>query len=141
MNKKVVSIAVAFLVVVFAGLTFTSSHKVSPKLGNIGFGEECNATTSAAIWANVPHVIATTSSSMYPDIHTLCSVIIGTTDATAWEIRDATSSTDVASTSIFSGAASIANGTNMPFNVSIKRGLIINTAAAFSAGRYTFTYR
>lgn len=134
------NISLAALVIVLALAVFSHLPKNPVNLGNVDQGSECTATTSASIWANIPHVIATTSSSMYPDIHTLCSVIIGTTDASIVEIRDATSSTDVASTSIAVLAASPANGSNMPFNVSIKRGLIINTVSGF-AGRYTITSR
>lgn len=67
------------------------------------------------------------------------SYIITGTSATVIEIKDATSTTDLASTSIATFAASTAAGT-YTFDTGFSRGLIINYLGAF-AGQGSITYK
>ncbi len=135
-NSGLIVIGLGILVI----LLMFGLQKSSPiKLGSSIDGQSCTATTSAASWAAVPRVIATSTNGV-PNIHTLCAVFIGTTHASIVEIKDATSSTDVSSTTIAILGASPANGSEMLFDVDIKRGLIVNTLTGFT-GVYTFTYK
>lgn len=127
LNKKIAGVVVAIL-----ALFGVSS--VSTNFGSVARSSEYHAKTSAAIWANVPKQI-------FDGAGTFGSIVIGTTDATIVEFRDATSSTDIASTTIAIVAASPAIGSTMTFDYAVKRGLFVNTTSAFSAGRYTITYR
>lgn len=104
------------------------------KLGSVNRSNEYRATTTLAAWANIPHMITSDSSAV------LGSVVIGTTHASIVEIWNATSSTDIASTTIAVIAASPVIGSTMTFDVAAPRGLMVNTVTGFT-GRYTITYR
>lgn len=71
---------------------------------------------------------------------TLGSVVIGVTSGTTFVIKDANSTSDSASTTLVSVAASPAIGSTMTFDVAFSRGLFIDFPASF-VGRYTVTYR
>ena len=126
-NKKIVGVVIAVLALF--GIT------QAPSVGSVTRSNEYNATTTAAGWAD--HQFIGTADS----IGTLGSIIIGTTDATIVELRDATSTTDIASTSIAVIAASPAIGSTMTFDYAIKRGLSVITTSSFANGKYTITFR
>lgn len=132
-GKFLLAIISVFIVL---GALIVIGHKTPgrPTEGSAVLGNDYIATSSASIWAGIPHVIATST-----NIQSLGSVIVTTTDASVVQIMDATSSTDVSSTTIAQFQASPALNT-YTFDVRILRGLIINTVGGF-AGRYTITYR
>lgn len=68
------------------------------------------------------------------------NVVIGVTSATTFELRNATATTDVSSTTILSMAASPAIGSTLTLDVAFDRGLAIVFPASFT-GRYTITYK
>lgn len=102
------------------------------KLGGVPQGQAYQATTTDSVYANKKVPVKLGSG-------VLGSVVITGTSATVVELRNATSSTDVASTTIVTFAASA--GTNTyTFDSSFDRGLVANFIGSF-AGQYTITYR
>lgn len=100
--------------------------------GSVSDGNAYTATTTDSVYANKKVVIKSGNG-------VLGSVIITGTSATVVELRNATSSTDVASTTIVTFAASA--GTNTyTFDSSFNRGLVANFIGSF-AGQYTITFR
>ena len=69
----------------------------------------------------------------------LGSVIVTGTSATVVEIKNATSTTDIASTTLAIFAASPSTNT-YTFDAAFDRGLVVNFLGSF-AGKYTITYR
>ena len=123
----------AIVLVLVCVYLFGVSNREPSSLGSVIQSGEYHATTTASKDANSLHQIFTGSG-------TLGSVIIGTTHATAIELRDASSASDSASTSIASIAASPAIGSTMTFDVAVLRGLFVNVPSGFD-GVYTITYR
>jgi len=70
----------------------------------------------------------------------LGTVVIGVTSATTFDIMDANSPSDSASTTLLSVSASPAIGSSMVLDINFKRGLYFNFPASF-AGRYSVTYK
>lgn len=127
MKQKIITILLA-IVAILGGVNYA----VSPKLGSISDGGAYNSTTTPTIGANV-RMIKTGQG-------ILGSVVIGVTSATTFELRNATSTTDIASTTIVSIAASPAIGSTMTVDASFDRGLGIVFPDSFT-GRYTITYK
>jgi len=125
MKNKVIGFLVALLGLL--GVTV-----VAPTLGGVPQGQAYQATTTTSSYANTKAIVKTQSG-------VLGSVIITGTSATVVELRNATSSTDVASTTIATIAASAGTGTYV-FDSSFDRGLVVNFIGSF-AGNYTITYR
>lgn len=100
--------------------------------GSISDGGAYTATTTSSVYADKKVTIKSGNG-------ILGSVIITGTSATVVELRNATSSTDVASTTIVTFAASA--GTNTyTFDSTFNRGLVANFIGSF-AGNYTITYK
>lgn len=102
------------------------------KFGSVSDGEAYTATTTNSVYADkkVPVKLGN---------GVLGSVIVTGTSATVVELRNATSSTDVASTTIATFAASPSTNT-YTFDSSFDRGLVVNFIGSF-VGQYTITYR
>lgn len=102
-------------------------------LGSIQDGNAYSATTTGSFAVATSTMIKTGNG-------TLGSVVIGTTSGTTFRLMDATSTTDIASSTLMSVAASPVIGSTMTFDVAFSRGLFIEFPASF-VGRYTITYR
>ncbi len=102
------------------------------KLKSVGFGNEYYSTTTVSSWAGTPRVIRAGAG-------TLGSVVVTGTHASIVRVMNATSSTDLASTTIATFAASPANGT-YTFDAVFDRGLVVETLTGFT-GSYVFTWR
>lgn len=134
MNKILVTLF-AFVLIVIAGISLIGKREVST-LGSIdnNSGAYLSTTTDSG-WAGTPRFVASSTA-----IQMIGSVVIGTTHASIVEIKDATSTTDIASTTIAIIAASPAIGSTLTLDVRVLRGLMVNTVPGFT-GRYTITYK
>lgn len=101
-------------------------------LGNADVAAYSNATTTGSFSAATIVMLKTGQG-------VLGNIVIGTTSATTFELRDATSTTDIASTTLLSLAASPAIGSSMSPQVVFTRGLSIVFPPSF-VGRYTVSY-
>lgn len=131
---KVIGIVV-IVVLIFA---YIVGKRVSP-LGSIAIGEAFNATTTTSVDAGVKsQVLSTTnrSSCMVGSV-----IVASTTTSTIGNfiIKDATSTTDVASTTFASFDAGVAAGT-YTFDSACKRGIILEVPSSFD-GAYTITWK
>lgn len=82
---------------------------------------------------------AASSTQVFSRSGTLGSIVISSSTAGTLELRDATSSTDVASTSIAKFPANASVGT-YTFDISLYRGLSVILGSGFN-GSYSITYR
>ncbi len=126
MNKLLIAILGA--IIVFLG------GSTAVKLGGVAQGNTYSYATTTGSFANA------SSTMLRVGAGEIGSVVIGVTSATTFVLRDATSTTDIASTTILSLAASPAIGSSMLLDLSFTRGLFIEFPASF-VGRYTITYR
>lgn len=135
MNKYLSGLlnVVMIVVIVWFGVSVFSEKTVpqaQPVLG--GYDMAYNSTTTPSISGAM--LMVKTGQGL---LHT---VVIGVTSATTFELRNATSTTDVASTTLLSMAASPVIGSDMILDVAFDRGLAIVFPASFT-GRYTITYK
>jgi hypothetical protein len=117
------------LVIIICSMYF--SKQGNSTLGSVGSDSNYSTTTpsvNSGIWM---------VKSGWGSLHT---VVIGVTSATTFELRNATSTTDIASTTLLSVAASPAIGSTMTVDASFDRGLAIVFPASFT-GRYTITWK
>ncbi len=126
-------IVVGFLVVV----THTVPKAVS--VGSVVRSNEYQSTTTDSGWANIPRIIASSTNGTM-NISSIGTISCGTPSSTIIEFKDATSSTDIASTTIYVLGQGPATSSQATLDVSILRGLAVNTQTGF-AGRCTITYR
>ncbi len=135
MNKTIVGSIIVILIILAGGYFLVPKASNTDKiLGSVAQSGEYQSTTTktADVGLHQYGTVAAGTASV------LGSVVIGTTHASVVEIRDATSTTDVASTSIATLAAS-PSGT-YTFDVALKRGLSVYSQAGFT-GIYTITFR
>ncbi len=125
-KQKIAGIIVGILAL-FGAVPYVSN------IGSVQDGHAYNATTTGSF-------AAATSTMIKFGPGTLGSVVIGVTSATVFSLRDATSSSDVGSTTLMSLSASPVIGSTMTFDVAFSRGLFIEFPASH-VGRYTITYR
>lgn len=125
LKEKIIAVLAAIIIALGGGYTATN-------LGSVQDGHAYNSTTTPTISGALLMVKEGQG--------TLGSVVIGVTSATTFELRDATSTTDVASTTLLQVAASPAIGSTMTLDTAFTRGLSIVFPASFT-GRYTITYR
>lgn len=102
-------------------------------LGSVGQTGEYQASTTVGMATGVTTILL----SNVPGV--LGSVIIASSSATTFRVFDATSTTDVSSTTKALFVAAPANGT-YTFDINLTRGLIISLPTNFN-GSYTVTYR
>lgn len=117
--------------VLLIGVYF-SNQTPSTSLGSIVAGQAYSATSTNSTYANSIRQIKSQSG-------TLGSIIVTGTSATVVELRNATSTTDISSTTIATFAASPATGT-YTFDSSFSRGLAVVFTGSF-VGQYVITYR
>lgn len=126
------------LVGVFLLVTFISVNSGIAE-ASVPQGHEYQATTTVAMAANGHRIIATSTTNRV----SLGSIIIASSTSAAvtsgLRIWNATSTTDVGSTSIVLFAPQASNGT-YTFDAILSRGLIVELPANFN-GSYTITYR
>lgn len=110
-----------------------------------------NATNAGASVVTGSEYISTTTDSTYAGSHrvlrttvnapscTIGSVIVASSSATAFTVWNATSTTDVASTTLATFKASVAEGT-YTFDSACSRGIAVSFPAGFN-GSVVFTHR
>ena len=126
MKKYLITGAVALLII---GGVFYFSRE--PNVSSVNVANEYHATTTEAM--SKEHNLIKTGSSI------LGSIIVASTSPTALKIWNATSTTDVASTTLGSFAPEPEEGT-YTFDTIMTRGIIIETLTGFN-GTYIITYR
>ena len=102
-------------------------------------GEYMATTTTGMATAGHIPVIANVSGNSNPLTSTLGSIIVASSSATTITIWNATSTTDIASTSFVTLKASVAEGT-YTFDAELSRGLVVVKPTGFN-GDYVITYR
>jgi hypothetical protein len=132
LEKTLIAI-IALIVIVGVGIKFTSDETPAAPLGNISPNEAMQGTSTYPTSSFLASTIISNSGG------TLGSLIIASTTNATFEMWDATSTTDIASTSIAKFPASVAAGA-YPYNRILTRGLIVHMQAGF-AGSYTITSR
>lgn len=120
-KKKIIAF-LGVLIVLFGG---------SATLGSVNQSNEYHATTTSAIADG--HWVLQTGQSV------LGSVVVASSSATTFKVWNATSTTDIASSSPVQFGASPADGT-YTFDIVMSRGVVIELPANFD-GSYTVTYR
>lgn len=128
-KNKIVGLIVALLV--FFGFATDNIN-----LGGVQQGSEYNATTSISTSAGT-HWLAKGIAS--GGTCALGSVVIASTSVTTLTLWDATSTTDIASTTIVTFKENVVEGTYV-YDIVCFRGLIVETPSSFD-GIYTITYR
>ena len=109
--------------------------RVTPQAhGSIETGQEYTATTTDSGEAG-RHLVARSSGAACA----LGSVTVASSSGTTFEVWNATSTTDIASTSLLRLKASVAEGT-YTLGAACPRGLIIAAPTGFN-GSYVTTYR
>lgn len=124
-------LAVAFLLVAVT-LAMLVLQKPQSAYGSIYPGGEYNATTTVGM-GSVQNLI------LGNRVVGFGSIIVASSSATTFKVWNATSTTDTASTTLFTLKASIAEGT-YTFDTELTRGLIVETPTGFN-GNYVITYR
>ena len=127
--KNVLAVAFLLIAVTFAMLVL---QRPESALGSTYPGGEYNSTTTVGM-ASVQNVISANR------VVSLGSIIVASSSATTFKVWNATSTTDVASTSVFAMKAAIGEGT-YTFDTELTRGLIIEKPTGFN-GEYVITYR
>jgi hypothetical protein len=121
---KNISIVLITVLVVITGVAFLS--KKSPSLGSVAIGSECHATTTNT-WGSVTKKVLSDPNGV--TFKTLCGLNITTgTAGGAFEIRDATSTTDVSSTTIATFSSTAPGGIYLQ-GLSLSRGLGVNVTS------------
>jgi hypothetical protein len=128
MNKTLKTL---LAVLILVGLLVSFKFKIYQALGSVNIASEYQSTSTLAM-ANQDNVITTSSS-------VVGSIIVSSSSATSFKICNATSSTDIASTTIAHFKASPDNKT-YTLDVVAPRGIIVKTPPGFN-GNYTITYR
>jgi uncharacterized protein (UPF0333 family) len=108
--------------------------RVSPVLGSVADG---NTYSHATTTTNVSKVVKTTFNAS--PVCTLGSIVIASSSATSFVIKNATSTTDVSSSTIASFEANAAENT-YTFDISCSRGIVVDAPAGFN-GYVITTYR
>lgn len=129
MNKTLLVLGVV-VVILLGVIAFKSTPQGKTILGG---GNEAYLSTTTPTISGAMLMVKTGQG-------VLGSVVIGVTSATTFELRNATATTDVASTTLLSMAASPVIGSSMTLDVAFDRGLAIVFPASFT-GRYTITYK
>lgn len=111
---------------------------VAPYLvqGSVTQGNEYTSTTTVSTSAGTMWQAKSTSGNPYC---ALGAITVSSSSATTLTLWDATSTTDVSSTTIATLKAGISEGT-YTYDIYCKRGLVISTPTGFN-GNYTVTWR
>ena len=128
-----IKIIISIIVAVLIGSLVMSTNKKSNPIVVRGLSDNSFlGTTTNSTYASSIRMIKTTSGLLH-------TVVVGGTSATVVEFRDATSTTDVASTSIPVFAASPSTNT-YTFDRAFSRGLSAVFTGSFT-GNYTINYK
>lgn len=133
LHKVLLAVAVATSL---TAVVLATNNPVSNTLGSVVQGGEYQATTTSTMGTNKHQLIqsAYNSSSV-----TLGSIVVASTSATTIKVWNATSTTDIASTTLGTLKASVAEGT-YTFDLILTRGLILEIPTGFN-GNYIITHR
>lgn len=131
MNKQILIPLLVVALVAGAFLVF----KGDGGQGSVQVGNSYNSTTTDSIAQGVYQIKDTINSSFC----VLGSVVIASSSATSFEIRNATSTTDVSSTTIATFEADAGEGT-YTFDTACTRGIGIVVPSGFN-GVFTTTFR
>jgi hypothetical protein len=126
---KYLTLACLFSLVV---VSIYSNLKAEPAIGSVIQGSEYQATTTVYMQAGTQRRILANAG-------TVGSIVVASSSATTFKVWDATSTTDIASTTVVHFVASPTMGT-YTFDVALTRGLVIELPTGFN-GSYTVTYR
>jgi hypothetical protein len=132
--KKVITIISSLIIlalIVIIGINIYSNQNTL-SLGSINGYDAYKSTTTPSISSTI--LMLKTGQGV------VGSVVIGVTSNTTFELRNATSTTDTASTTLLSMSASPAIGSTLTLDVGFDRGLSMVFPASF-VGRYTVTYK
>lgn len=133
MSSKTKTIIVGIIIVLIL-LLINFNSGVKDSIGSVARNGEYQATST------YPVGVATLYSTLLDNTNgTFGSIIVSSTTVGTLKVKNATSTSDVASTTIATFAASPANGT-YTYDAIITRGLIIELSPGFTGG-YTITYR
>ena len=124
LKNKIIGVLVA-LVAILGGSTALN-------LGSVGVSDEYNATTTVGMGTGVRSLITNRPA-------VLGSIVIASSSPTAIRIWNATSTTDVASTTVVTIPGSAANGT-YTYDAVFDRGLSVQLISGFN-GSYNITTR
>lgn len=112
-------------------------------VGSVARGQEYQATSTYVMLGGGVIAPSPAATVLFRQIgtgdNTFGSVVVASSSATVARIWNATSTTDVGSTTIANFVAAPANGT-YTFDVSAPRGIILEMTSGFN-GAYTITYR
>lgn len=144
MKTNTLNIIVATAVILSIMFLAISSSRTQTVNGSAIQGMDYNATSTFAMLGGIDGTNPTAASShLYRTLgsgnNSLGSVIVASSSATTFRVWNATSTTDIASTSLVHFVASPANGT-YTFDVVAPRGLIVDMPTGFN-GAYTVTFR
>ncbi len=113
-------------------------NNIQQTYGSVSLANEYKSTTTATMNGSGA-TTARTQISIQSGESVLGSVVVSSTTNATFKIWNATSTTDIASTTALTFSASPANGT-YTYDVSLTRGLILEFPSGF-LGSYTITFR
>ena len=136
----------AIIIAIFIVIISLVVGQINKAVGSVSVTDEYYATSTfaklggtSAVNPPVAATARTTMSLVASSTGVLGSIIVASSSATVFEVWNATSTTDVASSSIGHFVASPANGT-YTFDVVANRGIIVDMPTGFN-GSYTITFR
>ena len=127
------SIVIAGLFIAVALILRPEPNQTLAPLGSVSVGSEYNATTTADMTAGAFATIISDAQA------TLGSIVVASSSAGTLQVWNATSTTDVSSTTVTTLKASIGEGT-YTFDLNLSRGLIVLPGSGFD-GDYVITFR
>lgn len=129
-NKILLSLSAVVLVCAIS-LFALRQEPVEPAFGSVVVGNEYNATNTASMSAGMVQLRTGQS--------TLGSVVVASSSGTTFQVWNATSTLDIASTTPVNFVAAPANGT-YTFDATFERGIILELPTGYN-GAYTVTWR
>lgn len=127
--KDIIAVAILLAVIGVFSIIWQRPGQVS---GSVMPAGEYLATTTVGM-ASVHNIVSANR------VISLGSIVVASSSATTFKVWNATSTTDIASTSVFGMKASIGEGT-YTFDAELPRGLIVEKPTGFN-GDYVITYR
>lgn len=136
MNQKVFLIGIVVVIIIGGAFLLLRNNGDGTLISSIETGSEYNSTTTRSTSAGT-HWQAKVASLGGCSLASV--VIASSTNSTGFQLRDATSTTDVASTTIVQFKPSTVEGT-YTFDLVCTRGLVVVTPTGFQ-GEYVVTWR
>ena len=131
MKQNVIIVASVVLLVIVGFLLFSRDEVIAP-LSGVAVSSEYQATTTNS-------AVAGFEDSLCVGPCTLGSIIVASSSGTTFKIMNATSTTDVSSSTAVTLVASISAGT-YTFDVMYARGVAVDVPEGFN-GQYIVTWR